>query len=58
MMAVAPSHAGVEREHLVVVTLIVPGSATMFSLDFKVVSSAEQEMDVPGAEVVRGREGP
>jgi len=49
---------GDEREHLVVVALVVYESVTMLSLGVKVVSSVEQEIDVPGAEVVRGRKRP
>jgi len=45
-----------KREHLFVVALIVSESVTMLSLDFKMVSSVEQEMNLPGAEVMRGRE--
>jgi hypothetical protein len=53
---VAPSPLGDEQEHLVVVALMVSKSVTILSLDFWVVSSVGQEKDVPGAEVVRGRE--
>jgi len=49
---------GDKREHLFVVALIVSKPVTMLSLDFQVVSSVEQEMNLPDAEVVRGRERP
>lgn len=37
---------GDEREHLIVVALMIPESVTRLSLDFEVVSSAEQKMDL------------
>jgi len=43
---------GDEREHLVVVALIVSESVTMLSLDVQVVSSVEQEMEDVDAQVV------